>query len=426
MPGLIALRIDPNILESLSTKLNNNIIITGTNGKTTVSRLLTDFLREQKIIYIHNRIGSNLKRGVVSALIDPYINRKISQHTWGVFETDEADVINILRDVKPVIIVITNLFRDQLDRYGEIDTVLLKWIKALQNNPKTSVLLNGNDPYLVYLSTQIKNKVYFFGINDKKTGEIKPSHTADLVFCYRCFKRLAYNRFYLSHEGIFRCPSCGLAAPALDYWADNVKLSSAGSIFRIKDRKKSVYINSFLPGLFNVFNLTAVYGLLRLLNFSAVSLPSVAKNYQPAFGRGEKFFIKDKQVQILLIKNPTGLNQVIDRLYHESAKLNLLILINDKIADGRDVSWLWDADFEKLFAHTTTLAITGRRVYDMALRAKIAGFSKLIMINDLKKAVDYFLSLKEKQLFILPTYTALLDLRKILYHKGLVQKTWLD
>jgi UDP-N-acetylmuramyl tripeptide synthase len=426
LPGLIAIKIDPSILSELCLNLQHKVIVTGTNGKTTTARLIGASLSDQKTPFIHNRTGSNLERGLVSALLNNYSKLNTDKNLWGIFEVDEAAFVRVLELVNPQYVIITNLFRDQLDRYGEVDTVLKGWIKALKNCQQLTLLLNANDPYLVYLAKQGRHKTYFYGLWKQSGTNEAPKHGSDALFCPNCLHPLTYLTVYLSHEGVFHCQKCRLKTPKPTVTVKNLVLHPTNSQLTLALGRQTIQIDHFLPGVYNIYNLLAAFTFLQIAKLPLTGFAKTANNFQPAFGRGEQFQFLGKQIQLLLIKNPTGLNEVIERLWLEPEKLYLLILINDKIADGRDVSWLWDADFEKLVSKTAGLYLSGSRCRDMALRAKIAGFSKPVVESQTKTALKKFLTLRQNRLFILPTYTALLDIKKELNRLGLTPKSWED
>jgi len=414
LPGLLALKIDQDILTKLSRPLGKIILITGTNGKTTSARLLASYLTKSDIVTVHNRTGSNLERGLVSTLLAN--KNKVGKNTWAVFEVDEAAFCSVLPKVKPNIVIISNLFRDQMDRYGEIDSIKSAWVNSLQKNPVDILILNADDPSLSYLGSIYKGK-------DKNISSEGVFSASDSSLCPICSKKLIYAQRYYSHQGIYHCSHCDFKNKKTVFSADKVLLSiNSSTIYTKIGNIQKRY--EFLPGLYNVYNFLSIFTFLSSQNLLKASLFLHCKSFQPAFGRGESININSKHIKIFLIKNPTGFNQVIKQLVLNQQKLNILIAINDNLADGRDISWLWDVNFKKLLDKTSALFISGSRASDMALRAKYSGFKKPIVEARLINAFSRFFQLRRKNLYILPTYTALLALKKYLTKAGLSVNVW--
>ncbi len=370
-PGEVALRLSPHILSSLASQLRKGVIlVAGTNGKTTTASMVKTILEKQGLRVVHNASGANLENGVVSALIE--------QHNgdWGVFEVDENTLPTVLKSVRPKIIVLLNLFRDQLDRYGEVDVIAEKWEKALRDRHAT-IIANADDPLVAHLG--LKSDAVFFGINDKTKFFKKMEHATDSTFCLHCGARLEYEGTYFSHLGIWKCGACGQKRPKPDV--------SRGT--------------SPLPGLYNLYNTLAALSVAKVLG-----VPADLSNFHPAFGRQEEIGV----TKIFLSKNPAGFNQSLRTALELGAK-NLLFVLNDRIPDGRDVSWIWDVDFETIPSNIS-VRVSGDRVYDLALRLKYAGV-KAEIVENLENAVD-------GARFILPTYSAMLDVRKILTGKKIL------
>jgi len=364
-PGEIALRISPNILSILSSQLKKGVIlIAGTNGKTTTAKMIQIILEQNGFTVVHNASGANLDNGIVSALI-----QKLDAD-WGVFEVDENSLPAVARAIRPKIVVLLNLFRDQLDRYGEVDVIAEKWEKALRQR-KATIIANADDPLVAHLGINAKAK--FFGIEDKSKFLPKMEHATDSTFCLNCGARLTYDGIYFSHLGIWRCTKCAERRPRPGI--------SKGT--------------SPLPGLYNLYNTLAALGVAEILHLKANLV-----NFHPAFGRQEEI----GNIKIFLSKNPAGFNQSLRTVLALGAK-NLLLVLNDRIPDGRDVSWIWDVDFE-MIPKGVSVRVSGDRVYDLAIRLKYAGIKATIFEN-LEKAL-------EGPLFVLPTYSAMLEVRQIL------------
>ncbi|MBI2020716.1 DUF1727 domain-containing protein [Candidatus Daviesbacteria bacterium] len=407
-PGLFALKLDPDLVIKLSAKIPQNIIITGTNGKTTTARMIALFAKANGLKVIRNHTGSNLERGIASTLIHHTslgLN-VINTGGWldrnlGVWELDEAAFNSVTPKIKPNIVVFLNVFRDQLDRYGEVDSVVKKWCNTLKSlTPQTVVLLNGDDANTAKLAHCFEGKVVTFGVKDYK----------------------------LVGESLEKKPS----NKKLDFEAKNVILNGLkGSTFQLSFNHKSHTIHLPLPGIYHIYD--ALAAITCATHFSDIPINRLSDyliNFQPAFGRVEKLPFGF----IFLIKNPAGATQVFETIAPQiKPNDRLLLALNDNLADGTDVSWIWDANFEVLLQNLSraksrdlSLYVSGTRTYDLANRLKYAGFdSHNIMVeSDLKKALRQARDGLKGKLFILPTYTAMLELQGILAHSGLKKHYW--
>src|SRR3989344_2581415 len=407
-PGLYALKIQPNLVEGLVKKIPKNIIITGTNGKTTTARMLAHFAQSQGLKVIRNHTGSNLERGIASALINSYSHLTSGKVDLGIWELDEAAFQTVAPKIKPDLMVFLNVFRDQLDRYGEVDSVIKGWSNTLAKlDPKAIAVINGDDHNLLKLAESFKGKIYSFGVeNYKIAGE------------------------GLNHQKENR---------KLDLEAKNVKLNGlSGSFFRLPITNYQLTINLPLPGIYNIYNALAAISTASFLNIPINQLTNQLSNFKSAFGRVEKFSLQPGRLHrkqegfIFLIKNPTGATQVFQTLSSEFKKGDgLLLALNDNLADGTDVSWIWDSNFE-LLCHPERLAkdlkiyVSGTRAFDLAVRLKYAGF-KITTSNvepNIEKAFKKVQNSLKGRLFILPTYTAMLELQKILTKQGVKKHYW--
>lgn len=417
LPGLIALKLNPDLIRQLADKNRlQSIIITGTNGKTTTSRLLGAILKANSTSYIHNRSGSNLMRGIASTLIKQTNLSGRLNSSLALWEIDEAVLLEAVKQLKPAFLLITNLFRDQLDRYGEIDTVLASWQQAAKLVPtKSKLVLNIDDPSLNYLAQSLNQSqsLVTYGLNQTYSNQSALNHAADAVFCPQCGSDLNFSAIFTSHLGHYHCPHCRFKRLKPDF---NLLNST-------KDYPK-------LPGIHSKYNILAATTLAQLLNISRSSIITGLSQFSPAFGRAEKFVFHSKSITIFLVKNPAGFNvtlQTLKSLNHLLTK-PLLIILNDLIADGTDVSWIWDVDFEWLNKRQTPVVVSGLRAYDLALRLKYAGVKPdLVHIYpNLDQALNHFSSLSGSQGYILPTYTAMLALRKTLFKQKLLGSSWKD
>lgn len=428
-PGYFSLFIDSDILKKLSMGLEKTIVITGTNGKTTTSRLIGDFLEKTGVRYIHNRHGSNLERGLVSAFLDQTdFFGKLKTKT-ALFEVDEAALGNVILKLSPSALVITNLFRDQLDRYGEIDNIKKLWEKCVANlDQETALVLNTDDPSVAFLGAKVKCKLLYFGVEDQKIKLEDTPQTVDSIKCPNCYSDLKYNSYYLSHLGNYYCASCRYLRPDPDVFVKNIKLKLQGSEFELKDTDGiSFDLQSPLAGIYNIYNCLAAYSTLKALRFDLDQFPIVVNKFKPVFGRSEKLSLEGRNIIVALAKNPTGFNEVI-RTFLDQDNQTVLIVINDRIADGRDVSWLWDVDFEKLDKFQNYYVVSGVRGSDMGLRLKYAGIKDYVVEENLEEALQKGLDRlpQNATLTIIPTYTAMLELKKIFAKKGIGGEFWED
>nr|WP_199291124.1 Mur ligase family protein [Sphaerospermopsis sp. FACHB-1094] len=402
LPGSIARRIEPRLLQLLSQQVKNGVIlIAGTNGKTTTALLLCTILERTGYKIAHNSTGANLENGLATALIENSSLLGALNVDYAILEVDENIVPKVLKPLQPKIIICLNLFRDQLDRYGEVDIISKKWTQVISTLPEETVVIpNADDPTLSYLGQQLNQKVLFFGLNEPENYLESIPHAVDSIYCPRCGHSLDYQGVYLSHLGDFTCPSCGFSKsqPSLE--------SSEWS--------------QILVGLYNKYNTLAAATAAKKLGVEETKIRETINNFQAAFGRAEDLVIDGKKVRILLSKNPVGTNETI-RVVTQSTDKTTLMVLNDRTPDGTDVSWIWDVDTEKLVERGGTLIVSGDRVYDMALRLRYSEKSidskiNLIVESDLKKAITIALehTPKNETLHILPTYSAMLEVREVL------------
>jgi lipid II isoglutaminyl synthase (glutamine-hydrolysing) len=402
LPGSIARRIEPRLLQLLSQQVKNGvIIIAGTNGKTTTSLLLRTILENKGYRVCHNSTGANLENGLMTALLESTSLVGTLDVDYAILEVDENIVPKVLKPLQPRIILCLNLFRDQLDRYGEVDTISKRWTKVISTlPPETVVIPNADDPTLSLLGQQLQQKVLFFGLNEPEHYLEAIPHAVDSIYCPQCGHSLDYQGVYLSHLGDFTCPSCGFtkSQPAL----------------------ASSEWPQILVGLYNKYNTLAATTAAIELGVDEATIRDTINNFQAAFGRAEDLVIDGKRVRILLSKNPVGTNETI-RVVTQSTDKTTLLVLNDRTPDGTDVSWIWDVDTEKLVERGGTLVVSGDRVYDMALRLRYSEKSadsnlNLIVEEDLRQAIATALehTPTTETLHILPTYSAMLEVREVL------------
>lgn len=407
LPGEIARRLHPRLLSLLCEQLNQGVIlIVGTNGKTTTSSLLKTILTNQGWRVTHNQTGANLINGLITALLaDTNLIGNLKKD-YAILEVDENILPLIVEDCQPKFIVALNLFRDQLDRYGEVDTISRRWQKAIAPlSSETVVVVNADDPTLSYLGQNLQQKVLFFGLSEPNLYLEEIPHAVDSIYCPNCGHPLHYEGVYLSHLGDFNCPSCGFkkSEPAFDSrdWPQ------------------------ILIGVYNKYNTLAAGLVAQEIGVNQQDIFADIRNFKAAFGRAEELTYQGKHIRILLSKNPVGMNETI-RTVNDIKKMGkastTLLVLNDRIPDGTDVSWIWDVDTEKLVQLGGTFIVSGDRVYDMALRLKYSQeilnqqTVNLIIKEDLKAAIKTALENTPNQetLHILPTYSAMLEVREFL------------
>ena len=433
-PGLVADRIDPGLLTKLTGRLEHGVIIVaGTNGKTTTSRMIADMLEAAEMPTVHNRSGSNLLRGVVSAFAGQASIVGGPGGTVGVIEADEAALPQILARVTPRVLLLNNLFRDQLDRFGELDAIVRKWRPALQAlGPDTTVVVNADDPTLTAITADIAARVVTFGVDDGGHRLDALSHAADVPACRVCGHDLDYRALYLSHLGDWFCPSCGNARPSPDVTGARIALKGVESLqVDVVTGDETTSVGIGVPGLYNAYNLLAAVTVGRQMGLAMPVIAGAMAAFRSAFGRIERVAYRDRELTLALVKNPVGFNEVLRMLTAETGGLEVptLIAINDLDADGRDVSWLWDVDFELLADGGGPLGTTGIRGADMANRLRYAGIpdERLTRYPDaLDAALDAFVEAipAAGSGYILPTYTAMLQIRKFLADRGAVETFW--
>ncbi|CAB1251876.1 Lipid II isoglutaminyl synthase (glutamine-hydrolyzing) subunit MurT [Clostridiaceae bacterium BL-3] len=360
--------------------------------------------------------------GIVSCFVENYSFKKCCETSYAVIECDEANVSFFTDYITPEIIAVTNLFRDQLDRYGEVYTTLNKILQGIKKAPLSNLVLNGDESLLGDLN--LPNRTIYYGFNCSPTGSRKVDVNADAKFCKKCKSPYEYNFITYSHLGDYYCKNCGYKRPNLDYILEKIEIQTPEKSLVVINGEK-YYINQ--PGVYNIYNALCAYSVTRICGISTSHIYNSFKEQQSAFGRQESINIGTKEVKIILVKNPAGYDQAINTISLDNNTFNLAILLNDNYADGRDVSWIWDVNFEKLSSlNIDKIMISGIRLYDMAVRLKIAGLPEknFVICKTYEKLVEEIKSCKSDTVYILATYTAMIDLRKFLNSKGYIKKLW--
>jgi UDP-N-acetylmuramyl tripeptide synthase len=423
VPGKLLWKLDPGAVDRLAARLpRGSALISATNGKTTTSAMTAGILATS-VRLAHNRSGANLVSGVASALL------AARGAELGLFEVDEAALPEVAQRLRPRALCLGNLFRDQLDRYGELELVAKRWRGAVRELPADAALVvNGDDPQVGDLASE-RPSATVFGLDDPRHASPELQHAADSKWCVRCGTPYVYASAYIGHLGDYRCPSCGHSRPPLDLCAREVELNGLESVsFSLVTPEATRRVALAVPGLYNVYNALAAASLARALGASLDAIQAGLEGFSAAFGRFERIAIGDRTLLVLLIKNPAGANEVVRTLVAGGAPRLLLIALNDEIADGRDVSWIWDVDFEPLVDGVERLVATGARAAELALRFKYAGLpaETIEVVPSLEQALDRGLELTVpgSQLVALPTYTAMLTLRELVSRRGFVRPYW--
>ncbi len=430
LPGRLLLRLAPDALGRLSGSLTDgSTIVSATNGKTTTAGMIASILHVAGRDPVHNRAGSNMSWGVATALLEERAGR-----TEGLFEVDEAWLPAVAAELDPDLIVLGNLFRDQLDRYGELERLADEWAALIAARASTTdFALNADDPLVADSGRGEAGArrlgVTYFGIDDTSQALDALQHAHDAKHCRRCGAPYAYERAFVGHLGHYSCPSCGAERPRPDVAATSISLEGMrGSRVTVRAPYGELRFSLPLPGLYNVYNALAAITAAQRLGVGDDQIVAGLESTRAVFGRVETIEIDGTPVSILLIKNPAGANEVLRtlRLERTGRGLDLWIALNDGIADGRDVSWVWDADFELLADSVASVTCAGTRAPEMAVRLKYAGWptGAIAIEPEISRSLDAATARARGTLFALPTYTALLELRKLLADRGLAQEYW--
>jgi UDP-N-acetylmuramyl tripeptide synthase len=430
LPGRLLLRMAPDGIARLASTLSHgSTIVSATNGKTTTAGMIAGALRAVGREPVHNRAGSNMTWGVATALLD-------QKGDEGLFEVDEAWLPRVVAQLEPRLVVLGNLFRDQLDRYGELEHIADEWAATVVDRTgSTEFVLCADDPLIADLGrdTALARRpgVTYFGVEDASLALPQLQHAFDAKHCRRCGSPYSYARAFVGHLGHYGCPNCGADRPTPDVAATRIELEGmSGSRIRVHTHQGEVELRLPLPGLYNVYNALAALTAAMRLGISAPNAARALESMQAVFGRVETVPMNGRDVSILLIKNPAGANEVLRTLLLEAGpeggKLDVWIALNDRIADGRDISWVWDADFELLAGRVRRVTCAGTRAPEMAVRLKYAGVppDAIDVDGDIADSLDRAVRGANGRLFALPTYTALIELRTLLARRGLARAYW--
>ena len=423
VPGRVLLALDPSALTRISGQLGaGTILISATNGKTTTASLAGAALTQSGLSVAHNSAGANMAGGIASALL----HAKSGSDAVGLLEIDEFWLPELAPQLKPKAVLLGNLFRDQLDRYGELDSILDRLIEAAINLTAdgTHFVLCADDPGIAWLGLQLPTaSVTWFGIEDTSLALKQLPHAADATSCRKCGSPLVYSAVLLGHLGHWSCPSCGLTRPTPTFTVSEITLHGArSSTLKIVSPSGKHPLELGVPGVYNAYNAIGAWALVTTVGVSASVVASAFGSAQASFGRAETFTVSDREATLFLVKNPTGANEVLRALGSESDPLAIQFILNDGVADGRDVSWIWDADFEEIAQQVETVVCSGTRAPEAALRFRYSGVpaDRITVIRDPRDGLTQLATTRQRSLWVLPTYTAMLELRSTLADEGLV------
>jgi lipid II isoglutaminyl synthase (glutamine-hydrolysing) len=442
-PGKLLLALQPDALSLLGSRLSRgSALISATNGKTTTATMAAAILERAGVPLVHNQAGANMAGGVATTLLQASRARGEIDGELGLFEVDELWLGRVAAALQPRAVALCNLFRDQLDRYGELERIAENWQHVADARP-TRLVLCADDPLVADLGRGHEDALYF-GVEDDALSLARMAHAADAKHCRRCGAPYTFDAVYLGHLGHYHCEHCGQRRPAPAVSARDVTLEGIrASSFTLDTPLGSSRVALELPGLYNVYNALAAAALALALDVALEDVVAGLGSARAAFGRGERVSLKTtaqanggtptppaRELRILLIKNPVGANEILRTLSLEPGELDLLAVLNDNIADGRDVSWIWDADFELLAVRVRLVTCSGTRAADLALRLKYAGVDpgRIRLQSDLPHALDEAAAQRPQDgdtpLYALPTYTAMLALRELLVRRGEAPTSW--
>jgi UDP-N-acetylmuramyl tripeptide synthase len=421
LPGKLLLRMEPAAVGSLASRLSNgSAVISATNGKTTTAAMVASILERGGHRLVHNRAGANMAGGIAGTLLEAAGPGASIDGDTGLFEIDEFWLDRLVPQIRPRALLLANLFRDQLDRYGELDIIADRWAGVVAEARDTTLVLNADDPLVADLGRE-RDGVVYFGVEDPAMALAGMAHAADSKHCRRCGAPYRYDYVFLGHLGHYHCDSCGATRPAPSVAAERVVLDGLrGARVTLRLPQTTVDVRLPLPGLYNVYNALGAAALTTALGATPGDVVAGLEAVSAAFGRGETVVLDGRDLLLLLVKNPAGANEVLRTLALEDGEHDVLAVLNDHTADGRDVSWIWDADFEVLAGRLRRVTCSGTRAAEMALRFKYAGVpeDRLVVEPVLAAGLDRAVAGGAGRLVAIPTYTAMLELRRELVARG--------
>src|SRR2546428_1517275 len=419
LPGDVARAIDPDVLRKLSHDLKQGaIVITGTNGKTTTARLISWLLEGAGHTVVSNRAGANLIFGATAAALQRAGADGRLDADWGVFEIDEASLERAVDEIQPRSAIVLNLFRDQLDRYGELEAIAKRIEKALARLPDTSrAILNADDPRVAEIGMNLERPPLWFGLDDPSVAMRELPHAADARTCPRCGASLVFDAVYVGHDGVYRCPNGDFARPAPELAATHIELNGFDSLSM---GVSGVRIELPLGGLYNCYNALAAFAAANAIGLDPAYIADRVQTFHASFGRQERLAANGRHLNLGLAKNPAGFNETLRTAVDLAGGKYLLIGLNDRRADGTDVSWIWDVDFERLRGRAKLVVPAGNRANDLAVRLKYGGVDAAPPESDPSRALDSLIdgTPEGETAHLLCTYTAMLDVRSELVRRG--------
>lgn len=415
LPGRYALKICPDILKETSRGYKT-IFITGTNGKTTTSKMVTNMIKGNGCSVISNDAGANMKSGITTTFIKNYSNKK--DKGYAIIEIDEANLRLVSDEIDVSYVLITNIFRDQLDRYGEVYTTLAKILDGIKSS-STKLILNGDEP--LFGNIDIENEKLFYGIDIIGSNEV--GLNVEGKFCVKCGSPYSYNFVSYSHLGDYFCTGCGYKRPHIDFLSTNINFNGDGTTsFEYKEHDVSIK----LSGLYNVYNATSALSVIDILGLDLSKSIKVLENESSPFGRQEEIDINGKKVKLMLAKNPAGFNEAISTVNYREDEVLACFILNDKQADGRDVSWIYDVNYESIVPKLSEVFVGGTRGYDMAIRINTAGVpkDKINVFQTHDELINMIGNCNVDKIDVFSTYTAMMEFRKYLYEKKYINKLY--
>jgi UDP-N-acetylmuramyl tripeptide synthase len=438
VPGKVLMRLAPDAIGALGARLGRgSVLVSATNGKTTTATMAAGILQRAGVPLVHNQAGANMAGGIATTLLAAARPHGGMAGELGLFEVDELWLTSLAAQLRPRAILLGNLFRDQLDRYGELETIAESWEQVLRAGD-AQLVLNADDPLVADLGREHPGALYF-GIDDDSLALPGMAHAADAKHCRRCGAPYVFDAIYLGHLGHYHCASCGQSRPVPAVTATDVRLEGVRTArFTLHTPAGGAEVSLTLPGLYNVYNALAAAALATALEVELQTIAAGLSSTRAAFGRAETVTLTvpaagapaaRRELRIMLVKNPAGANEVLRTLALEPGEHDLLGVLNDQIADGRDVSWIWDADFELLAGRIRLVTCSGTRAADLAARLKYAGIdpARIHVQGDLAAALREAAADRPDSaapLYALPTYTAMLALRDLLVARGEASSAW--
>jgi UDP-N-acetylmuramyl tripeptide synthase len=423
LPGKLVWKLDPAAVDALAARLHEGVVlVSATNGKTTTTAMASSILAPTRTLAWNNS-GANLASGVTSTLLNA------DGADLGLLEVDEFVLPEVMRRTHPRVVCLGNLFRDQLDRYGELEHIAERWRAAVAGlEPGAMLVANADDPLVAALADG-RGSTLLFGVDDPRRARTSLQHASDSKYCIRCGHPYRYDAAYVGHLGAYRCEACGHGRPPLDVVAREIEPDGLDGVsFELHAPEGCLPVRLGVPGLYNVYNALAAASLALSLDVPLDDVVAGLERFRAAFGRFERFSVGDRGFLLLLVKNPAGANEALRTLEEGGVPPALVVALNDRIADGRDVSWIWDVDFEPVLDVAERIVVSGERAAELALRFTYAGFprERLELVPGLEEAFDRGLELTPPgaELAVLPTYTAMLELRAIATERGLTRPYW--